>query len=117
MSNAPRIRCESGIVRYSLFSTNNLISNKKFLSDFFNYYYYYNTPEILRVCGGIYLNFNTQKDIIIDHYEKKASFKGFNFSKKNLYDSLIESKNLTPFYAYVNRTKGVYRICGGRHRM
>ena len=116
MSNAPRIRHNKKIIRYSIFENNNLIFNKNFILNFFKYYYK-NIVNLMEVCGSTYLDFNNQKDYILDGYNKDVSFNGFNFTKESLNNSLLENKNFTPFYANINQKKGFYKIVGGRHRM
>lgn len=116
LKNNPRLRIKDKIITYSIFGKNDLINNKEFIKQLFHYQYNYNIPNLCRTCGSTYLNFNTEKEKIVDSHGKSPSFKGFPFNQTSLLESILKNKNYTPFYAYKNRKKDKYLICGGRHR-
>lgn len=113
--NTAKIVIDNNIIRFSIFDKKNLITDKNFIYDFFYFYYSFNIINLMKTCGYEYLNFNN--DNVIDVYSKDASFKGFNFTRQSLTESLLKDNNYMPFYAYVNRKPNFYLICGGRHRM
>lgn len=117
IQNTPRIRLEDEVIRRSILDENNIIENKAFIKQFFDYQYSYNIKNLMNTCGYTYLDFNKDADNILDAYNKNASFEGFNFSKEQLAQSIFNNNNYVPFYAYCNKMPNKYLICGGRHRM
>ena len=116
IENTPRIRLEDEVIRYSILNEKNIVKNKNFIKEFFNFQYYHNIPELMKVCDYTYLDFQNNENIL-DAYNKDASFNGFNFTKDSLIQSIEDNNSYAPFYAYFNKSPGKILICGGRHRM